>query len=155
MAKFVVSDHSNKLNQLKNGWEWRGTPMSHKDLRKMLKDAGFPSNGTFWTAFKNSKKILNKLPNGKYTWKQSGNILVADLMEVYEGYQTLTKMYAENSRKKAKAEPKQVPATKKEEKPTKKEENTPKNNEEQAAIELLKGLGYCILKPIGVLYDKL
>lgn len=127
MAKktFNAYNHIIDFNKVKTNLN---SCFTQEEFRSELKKAGIPSNRNFFFMFLKNK-VIERKSNGIYTFKSKEPLHYSGLQRIYDAYYAQTKSW--NSKKKPQ-----------------KEESKHESITEEQAINLLKGLGYKILKPI-------
>lgn len=142
------------LNTVKEGVQLRNTPVTKEFLMGAFKNCGLPTNCTFWTAFRSSK-VLQEVSKGKYMFAFKDPIYVGTLAHIKKEYQKLLKRYKENCDSKKGTVADKEDSIKKDttEGPVTEIVETPDLVKE--AISFLKGKGYKILAPVGVVYGEI
>ena len=136
MGKHSFNPHDciAKLNNIKRAMQMAERPFSKESILKQLKSCGLPTNARFWSVFRKSG-ILQETSKGYFMFASKEPIFVGELTRIKAKYRELTK--------KAEVLPEIC-----EEKPIKNIEES----EIQLAINLLKGKGYLVLAPTGIVY---
>jgi hypothetical protein len=160
--KFIAGDHIADLNNIKRGLQWRDSAFTLKELQNILKGVGLPGNSTFIAAFKSSG-IIKAVEYGKYKFISNQPIHVSMLERIYREYKKIMRGYDAKHRAKCHGHQETEAVTCKDTPESEQvseqvvEETAPVENvpsEEQSAIALLRGLGYIVLKPVGMLYTE-
>lgn len=128
------------LNTVKQSLQWKNQPFSKETILNALKNCGLPTHSNFWRVFRESG-ILQEVSKGQFMFTSKEPIVWTKLQEIKTKYQELARHYANKTSEQVEIPKEEVPQSSK--------------VTEQSAIDLLKGKGYKILKPIGILYEEL